>query len=351
MMDLDYDAVIESAQDAIDITLDNANKEDSDNETEASTDVEDSALDAIIGGGEEGIFISDKDIDDIDAGRSPKEYDPVEKDSRAAEQDSQIKELSKDVESDSIITKDDIKDIKEGASVYDVMSDILSESKDEFFNLDSPAKPALSHAIQHDEYCHCSQCDSGVDYNGDIPGGKIEDTDEVEIDYVTDDEPDDDIDPLSTTSKDIKDTVKNEPPGPVIPLSDQKDGESSNYLEGDVNNMFDEDFDFDDIESHEHFNLEAASNDHKSFLNDQQIENIGAVKLDSIGIENDFEGSSVNAKQKSQGILLGMDSNIDEDDLNDVGFTDIYGGNSEYTVTKKDFFNLEDDSAKCMHKQ
>lgn len=377
MMDFDYDAIIESAQEAIDTTLDNANKEDADNEIDVSTDVEDTALDAIVGGGSEGIFISEKDIDDIDAGVAPKEYDPIDVDARAAEQDEQIKELSKDIENNSVITKEDIKDIKEGASIYDVTANVFDgDNKEEFFNLDNPAKPAFSSAIQQDNVeCHCSQCGSDVAADINPAQDDTPENDDIE-EIVTVDDFDGEIDPLEGPtqqdcgtantgedkmscditvnpaqpeedhSNDIEDAVQNEPPGPVIPLSDHND----DVIEGDVYTMFDDDLNS-ELECAEFGFDEAASNDPKTFLNDDQIENLTGVKIDSIGIENDYEGSGINTKQKAQNFLLGMDSNVDEDSLKDPNLTDTYGGNSEYTTTKKSFFDLEDDSIKCMQKK
>lgn len=123
---VDFDSIMEAAQDAIDVVLDKSAEEDADTDFEASTEVDDQALDAVIGF-TDNVLISDKDIEDIDAGKEPGDYDPVDVDAREAEQDKEIQELEQDVTANALVTKDDIKDLKEGASIYDYVDKVINE--------------------------------------------------------------------------------------------------------------------------------------------------------------------------------------------------------------------------------
>ncbi len=78
---VDFDSIMEAAQDAIDVVLDKSAEEDADVDFEASTEVDDQALDAVIGF-TDNVLISDKDIEDIDSGKEPGDYDPVDVDAR-----------------------------------------------------------------------------------------------------------------------------------------------------------------------------------------------------------------------------------------------------------------------------
>ena len=68
----------------------------------------------------------------------------------------------------------------------------------------------------------------------------------------------------------------------------------------------------------------------------------------SVDIENDFEGSSINADQKdaNKGLFAGMEKNVDEPGATTQNDTTLPFEN----VTVKSFADIEDDAKACMIK-
>lgn len=430
---IDFDAILEDAKETIDVVLDKSVEEDADTDFEVATDVDDAALDAAIGISDT-VLISDKDIEDIDAGKEPSDYDPVDVDARAAEQDKEIDTLSKDVEANALVTKDDIKDIKEGASIYDVVEKIINEDVG-----DIPFSLADTGANKVCEYCHANPCECGQqdqlttsedrdevntgtdDFEGtdsdddslyeaedgldddpltppdpqatsdmmDAMSKNIQDaqTDHVDSNNILppnyDDENDlnDDVDLDDSDIKDYNDNTPenhttvnlansnapvNEPAGPVMPLTDvTRPGMYESEIKGE-SDMFDDDIEDVELESvldemdstdvvdeSESFEYTIANEDVEGKkLTDDQIEDLmDEMNSDELGdVEpfNDFEGSSVNTDQVSQGdFLKGMDKNVDEPELDykmqdTLPFGDV--------KTKSFFDHDKDDSILSMQK-
>lgn len=153
-MDFDIsflDSVLEGAEEAIDVTLDAVQEQEAEIEDTVATDVDDVEIDSIIGDDGKGssALISDDDIEKIDSGKDP-DFDMVDSDAAKGAKDKEIDELQKDAEADSIITKNEIKNLKEG---YDLL-DFVGDAIDEDFELpDSAADIDADCSV-----CHCSPC-------------------------------------------------------------------------------------------------------------------------------------------------------------------------------------------------
>lgn len=248
---VDLDSIMEAAQDAIDVVLDKSAEDDADVDFEASTEVDDQALDAVIGI-TDNVLISDKDIEDIDSGKEPGDYDPVDVDAREAEQDKEIRELEQDVEANALVTKDDIKDLKEGTSIYDYVHKVINEDVGDIpFSLNDENTGKVC------EFCHHAPCECGevsvphtaphttelvdddVDTDGDILGD----------DGVSSDQP---IFKMNPTEDD--DFGTDNVPGSILTNSDPKQGASLDHNDDNVvlppnfddEDDIDDDFDLDD---------------------------------------------------------------------------------------------------------
>ena len=155
-MDFDnsfLDSVLEGAEEAIDMTLDTVQEQDTEIEETISTDVDDVEIDSIIGDDGKGssALISDDDIEKIDSGKDP-DFDTVDADAAKGAKDKEINDLEKDIEDGSIITKNEIKDLKEGQELLDFVGSVVSED----FELPSTGEENVA---EHEcGVCHCTPC-------------------------------------------------------------------------------------------------------------------------------------------------------------------------------------------------
>ena len=155
-MDFDnsfLDSVLEGAEEAIDITLDAVQEQDTEIEETITTDVDDVEIDSIIGDDGKGssALISDDDIERIDSGKDP-DFDTVDADAAKGAKDKEINDLEKDIEDGSIITKNEIKQLKEGQELLDFVGSVVSED----FELPSTGEEDIG---EHEcGVCHCTPC-------------------------------------------------------------------------------------------------------------------------------------------------------------------------------------------------
>lgn len=155
-MDFDnsfLDSVLEGAEEAIDMTLDTVQEQDTEIEETISTDVDDVEIDSIIGDDGKGssALISDDDIEKIDSGKDP-DFDTVDADAAKGAKDKEINDLEKDIEDGSIITKNEIKELKEGQELLDFVGSVVSED----FELPSTGEENIG---EHEcGVCHCTPC-------------------------------------------------------------------------------------------------------------------------------------------------------------------------------------------------
>jgi len=249
---VDFDSIMEAAQDAIDVVLDKSAEEDADVDFEASTEVDDQALDAVIGI-TDNVLISDKDIEDIDAGKEPGDYDPVDVDAREAEQDKEIQELEQDVSANALVTKDDIKDLKEGASIYDYVDKVINEDVGDIpFSLNDENTGKVC------EFCHHAPCECG---DAHVPHTAPHTTELVDKDVDTDGEilGDDGVKSDAPIFKmnptEDNDTGTDNVPGSILTDADPKQGASLDHNDDavlppniDIEDDIDDDTDLDDVE-------------------------------------------------------------------------------------------------------
>ena len=155
-MDFDnsfLDSVLEGAEEAIDMTLDAVQEQDTEIEETITTDVDDVEIDSIIGDDGKGssALISDDDIERIDSGKDP-DFDTVDADAAKGAKDKEINDLEKDIEDGSIITKNEIKQLKEGQELLDFVGSVVSED----FELPSTGEEDIG---EHEcGVCHCTPC-------------------------------------------------------------------------------------------------------------------------------------------------------------------------------------------------
>ena len=155
-MDFDnsfLDSVLEGAEEAIDMTLDTVQEQDTEIEETITTDVDDVEIDSIIGDDGKGssALISDDDIEKIDAGKDP-DFDTVDADAAKGAKDKEINDLEKDIEDGSIITKNEIKELKEGQELLDFVGSVVSED----YELPSTGEENIG---EHEcGVCHCTPC-------------------------------------------------------------------------------------------------------------------------------------------------------------------------------------------------
>ena len=155
-MDFDnsfLDSVLEGAEEAIDMTLDTVQEQDTEIEETIATDVDDVEIDSIIGDDGKGssALISDDDIEKIDSGKDP-DFDTVDADAAKGAKDKEINDLEKDIEDGSIITKNEIKELKEGQELLEFIRSVISED----FELPSTGEEDIG---EHEcGVCHCTPC-------------------------------------------------------------------------------------------------------------------------------------------------------------------------------------------------
>jgi hypothetical protein len=299
---ISIDSILEDAEYAIDTTLDYVQEADADVEASASTDVDVNVIDSIIGEDGKGsvALISDEDIEKIDKGEDP-DFDGIDKDALKGEKDMEIKHLADDIKDNSIITKNEIKELKEGQDLLDFVGSIITEDTEEaLLDDDSDDKEEVVFKIKND---------------------------------------DDETSTISHTPK-YNPEDDNEPAGPVQPLTDckeqnnqyefrfennDKEGELEMFDDELLDESFEEDLEIEEIadESFEEqeeciFSLDEEDQftlDEASECSDEKAEDITGEmdKLEDIDIFNSFEGSDINAKQFGEDdFLTGMNKNTDE---------------------------------------
>ena len=156
-MDFDnsfLDSVLEGAEEAIDMTLDAVQEQDTEIEETIIPDaVDDVEIDSIIGDDGKGssALISDDDIERIDSGKDP-DFDRVDIDAAKGAKDKEINDLEKDIEDGSIITKNEIKELKEGQELLDFVGNVVSED----FELPSTGEEDIG--AHECGVCHCTPC-------------------------------------------------------------------------------------------------------------------------------------------------------------------------------------------------
>lgn len=147
----DLDPIIESAEDTIDSILDDSQHEDAEIEFDVVNN-DDPEVDDIAGIDGQGSseLISDKDIDNIAAGKEP-DLDPIDDDANNGEQDKEVRKLASEIDSNSIISPEETKELKEGMSIEDFVGKVLTESDDDDYDTSD---------IAGDEcpVCHCNPC-------------------------------------------------------------------------------------------------------------------------------------------------------------------------------------------------
>lgn len=147
----DLDPIIESAEDTIDSILDDSQHEDAEIEFDVVNN-DDPEVDDIAGIDGQGSseLISDKDIDNIASGKEP-DLDPIDDDANNGEQDKEVRKLASEIDSNSIISPEETKELKEGMSIEDFVGKVLTESDDDDYDTSD---------IAGDEcpVCHCNPC-------------------------------------------------------------------------------------------------------------------------------------------------------------------------------------------------
>lgn len=190
----DLDPIIESAEDTIDSILDDSQHEDAEIEFDVVNN-DDPEVDDIAGIDGQGSseLISDKDIDNIAAGKEP-DLDPIDDDANNGEQDKEVRKLASEIDSNSIISPEETKELKEGMSIEDFVGKVLTESDDDDYDTSD---------IAGDEcpVCHCNPCichkahtdieDIAATMSGTGAGADDDMDNDDDDDYILDDDDDD----------------------------------------------------------------------------------------------------------------------------------------------------------------
>lgn len=336
---IDLATILEEAEPAIDAYLDTVEDEDADIEmTTGADEVDDITLDAVIG--VDGV-ISDKDIEDIEAGKVPQDANnTVDDDADEAEEDPEIFKLQRDVTQNTLLTPEDIKEIKEGMSIEEFTLQVLQEQEDEV-----PVEGEQSGGVCPE--CNCSPCVCDVpnspgsievksdetkpvefsidkalgDDSEDKP--KLPNIDTDDLDFHLDlDLDDDDHDDHDLDDDDHDDDFKsvddinapdNVPAGPVQPLFD--------------NNATNEDSDFED-------SIDAALIGLEMDLE----------MIDDSDINEEGDVSEMNEREYNEGYAQGVDDAIeaileeleDSADNDEIIIEDSVEGESEDTSMLED---------------
>ena len=257
-MDFDnsfLDSVLEGAEEAIDMTLDAVQEQDTEIEETITTDVDDVEIDSIIGDDGKGssALISDDDIERIDSGKDP-DFDTVDADAAKGAKDKEINDLEKDIEDGSIITKNEIKELKEGQELLDFVGSVVSED----FELPSTGEENIG---EHEcGVCHCTPCicKERVDMithpseenqqprliSNKVPTDGVIFSDDHEYDDHTEEKPTFSINQPSTVKEDdLFDNTNQDLTG--VESDDKIHGNDAHEL------FFDDDDDDDDLEDHD----------------------------------------------------------------------------------------------------
>ena len=456
VLDFDIDAIMEGTESTIDMIFDEEEAFDAECEsTVISDDIDDMAIDNIIG--LDGL-ITDDDIDAIDAGKSPVDAnDPIDDDAEKGASDPEIFRLQKDLFQNTLLSEDDIKDLREGMSIEDFTARVMQEAE-ELPTIDTTQSTVRDECGTGGvcKECGCSPCicANHVDKDDDHKDKEEDDDDhkdkkdddhddddhhgfdlEKEFSKVDDDKFDDDDFDDDDDDYEFDDEVNaplNVPAGPIQPLNDGK--ENSNEIDDSTlpfapgndngNNNISEDNEIEDslsklenegeddimakfteeemkmletayaegyakkldemeeavqegseeemdefeaalVEAYEAgYNnayaeatgdtgeVEEENEDMDSVVEefsdvDEMLDSI-QEGLEDIEIENEFEGSGINADQKdaNAGMFTGWKDNKDEPGATTQNDTTLPFEN----VTVKSFADIEDDAKACMIK-
>lgn len=350
-MDFDnsfLDSVLEGAEEAIDMTLDAVQEQDTEIEETITTDVDDVEIDSIIGDDGKGssALISDDDIEKIDSGKDP-DFDTVDADAAKGAKDKEINDLEKDIEDGSIITKNEIKELKEGQELLDFVGSVVSED----FELPSTGEENIG---EHEcGVCHCTPCicKERVDMithpseenqqprliSNKVPTDGVIFSDDNEYDGHTGEKPTFSMNQPSTVKEDdLFDNINQDLTG--VESDDKIHGNDTHEL------FSDDDDDDDDLEDHDNDNDDLEYDDEDDDDNDNEPAGPVQPLTDSkeqnqygFRFENNNEEGDLNMFEDEE--LL--DESFEDEDLE---IEDITNESSEdgYTFTLE---NASDDKA------
>ena len=350
-MDFDnsfLDSVLEGAEEAIDMTLDAVQEQDTEIEETITTDVDDVEIDSIIGDDGKGssALISDDDIEKIDSGKDP-DFDTVDADAAKGAKDKEINDLEKDIEDGSIITKNEIKQLKEGQELLDFVGSVVSED----FELPSTGEENIG---EHEcGVCHCTPCicKERVDMithpseenqqprliSNKVPTDGVIFSDDNEYDGHTGEKPTFSMNQPSTVKEDdLFDNINQDLTG--VESDDKIHGNDTHEL------FSDDDDDDDDLEDHDNDNDDLEYDDEDDDDNDNEPAGPVQPLTDSkeqnqygFRFENNNEEGDLNMFEDEE--LL--DESFEDEDLEIEGITN-ESAEDEYTFTLE---NASDDKA------
>ena len=350
-MDFDnsfLDSVLEGAEEAIDMTLDAVQEQDTEIEETITTDVDDVEIDSIIGDDGKGssALISDDDIEKIDSGKDP-DFDTVDADAAKGAKDKEINDLEKDIEDGSIITKNEIKQLKEGQELLDFVGSVVSED----FELPSTGEENIG---EHEcGVCHCTPCicKERVDMithpseenqqprliSNKVPTDGVIFSDDNEYDDHTGEKPTFSMNQPSTVKEDdLFDNINQDLTG--VESDDEIHGNDTHEL------FSDDDDDDDDLEDHDNDNDDLEYDDEDDDDNDNEPAGPVQPLTDSkeqnqygFRFENNNEEGDLNMFEDEE--LL--DESFEDEDLEIEGITN-ESAEDEYTFTLE---NASDDKA------
>ena len=350
-MDFDnsfLDSVLEGAEEAIDMTLDAVQEQDTEIEETITTDVDDVEIDSIIGDDGKGssALISDDDIEKIDSGKDP-DFDTVDADAAKGAKDKEINDLEKDIEDGSIITKNEIKELKEGQELLDFVGSVVSED----FELPSTGEENIG---EHEcGVCHCTPCicKERVDMithpseenqqprliSNKVPTDGVIFSDDNEYDDHTGEKPTFSMNQPSTVKEDdLFDNINQDLTG--VESDDEIHGNDTHEL------FSDDDDDDDDLEDHDNDNDDLEYDDEDDDDNDNEPAGPVQPLTDSkeqnqygFRFENNNEEGDLNMFEDEE--LL--DESFEDEDLEIEGITN-ESAEDEYTFTLE---NASDDKA------
>ena len=350
-MDFDnsfLDSVLEGAEEAIDMTLDAVQEQDTEIEETITTDVDDVEIDSIIGDDGKGssALISDDDIEKIDSGKDP-DFDTVDADAAKGAKDKEINDLEKDIEDGSIITKNEIKELKEGQELLDFVGSVVSED----FELPSTGEENIG---EHEcGVCHCTPCicKERVDMithpseenqqprliSNKVPTDGVIFSDDNEYDGHTGEKPTFSMNQPSTVKEDdLFDNINQDLTG--VESDDEIHGNDTHEL------FSDDDDDDDDLEDHDNDNDDLEYDDEDDDDNDNEPAGPVQPLTDSkeqnqygFRFENNNEEGDLNMFEDEE--LL--DESFEDEDLEIEGITN-ESAEDEYTFTLE---NASDDKA------
>ena len=304
-----FENIVSSTESTLDDILDQAFEEDADIEDDASTSVNDTFdtymendVEDIVNAAIHSGLITDGDIDDIDKGHKLVK-DQIDKDADNGEKSAEVKKYAKELTESGILSEGEIDSLLSGAALEHSI-EIAEPELDDFDEADD-----LDILDTH-----------GIFAEGD------DDDDEV---YSDDDEDHDDDDSDNDSDEDLDDDDEDDD-------DDEPDYGRHAYHDGDDDNMdneiptlhdesfFDDDLDLDtsnDFFEEDYLDDSEFDDDefNEAFDDLEDISSMDEASLANIDIMNDFEGSSINSKQKGQGNFLVGPKDVKEQNDLDLG--------------------------------